>query len=125
MQVLFFGGSFDPPHVAHVLCVSYALSLGKFERAIVVPVFEHAFGKRLCPFEERSRMCELAFSFIAGVEVSRLEAELQRPNYALHTLERLQGEHPDWRLRLLIGSDVLTDTSKWYRFEDVVRLAPP
>jgi nicotinate-nucleotide adenylyltransferase len=125
MNVLFFGGSFDPPHVAHVLCVSYALSVGKFERVLVVPVFEHAFGKRLCPFEQRVKMCELAFSFIEGVEVSRVEAELERPNLTLRTLQQLQREHPDWRLRLLVGSDVLGDTSNWYRFEDVARLAPP
>jgi nicotinate-nucleotide adenylyltransferase len=125
MNVLFFGGSFDPPHVAHVLCVAYALSVGEFERVLVVPVFEHAFGKRLCPFEERVKMCELAFSLIEGVQISRLEAELVRPNFTLHTLEHLTREHPTWSLRLLVGSDVLTDTSKWYRFQDVVRLAPP
>jgi len=125
MNVLFFGGSFDPPHVAHVLCVSYALSVGNFDRVLVVPVFEHVFGKRLCPFEERVKMCEQAFAFMRGVEVTRLEAELPRPSYTLHSLERLIAEHPDWRLRLLVGSDVLSDTSKWYRFDEVTRLAPP
>ncbi|HVJ22212.1 MAG TPA: nicotinate-nicotinamide nucleotide adenylyltransferase [Polyangiaceae bacterium] len=125
MNVLFFGGSFDPPHVAHVLCVTYALSVGEFERVLVVPVFEHAFGKRLCPFEERVKMCELAFSLVPRVEVCRVEAELASPSYTLTTLEHLGRQHPDWRLRLLVGSDVLGDTSKWYRFDDVARLAPP
>jgi nicotinate-nucleotide adenylyltransferase len=125
MNVLFFGGSFDPPHVAHVLCVTYALSVGDFERVLVVPVYEHAFGKRLAAFEDRVEMCRRAFAFAPGVEVCRVEAELARPSYTLHTLEHLAAEHPDWRLRLLIGSDVLTDTSKWYRYDDVVRLAPP
>src|SRR6185436_19281792 len=100
MNVLFFGGSFDPPHVAHVLCVAHALSAGEFERALVVPVFEHAFGKRLCAFEHRLRMCELAFADLRNVEVSSVEAELERPSYTLRTLERLSREHPDWRLRL-------------------------
>lgn len=125
MNVLFFGGSFDPPHVAHVLCVAYALSVGNFERVLVVPVFEHAFGKQLCPFEHRVRLCELSFSFIEGVEVSRVEAELARPNYTLHTLRHLSAQHPDWRLRLLIGSDVLSEAPRWYGFDEVARLAPP
>ncbi len=125
MNVLFFGGSFDPPHVAHVLSVTYALCTGNFQRALVVPVFEHAFGKRLCPFQHRLRMCELAFGGLPAVEVSGVEAELGRPNYTLHTLEHLAGQNPDWQLRLLVGSDVLADTSKWLGFDEVARRAPP
>jgi nicotinate-nucleotide adenylyltransferase len=125
MNVVFFGGSFDPVHVAHVLCVTYALSTGDFERALVVPVFEHAFGKNLCPFEHRVRMCELAFGGDPRVMVSTIEADLPRPNYTLRTLERLLATNPTWRLRLLIGSDVIADTSKWFGFEEVARLAPP
>jgi nicotinate-nucleotide adenylyltransferase len=125
MNVLFFGGSFDPPHVAHVLCAAYALCVGDFQRVLVVPVFEHAFGKQLCPFADRLRMCQLAFAPLQGVTVSGLEAELDRPSYTLNTLEHIERRHPDYKLRLLLGSDVLSDTEKWYRFEDVVRVAPP
>jgi nicotinate-nucleotide adenylyltransferase len=125
MNVVFFGGSFDPPHVAHVLCVSYALAVGDFERALVVPVFEHAFGKSLGDFEHRARLCELAFDGDARVEVSRVEAELPRPNYTLRTIEHLRSSRPELRLRLLMGSDVIGDTSKWFRFDQVEKLAPP
>ncbi len=125
MNVLFFGGSFDPPHVAHVLCAAYALSTGNFQRLLVVPVFDHAFGKRLCPFDHRLRMCELAFADLRSAVVSGIEAELDPPSYTLHTLDRLGREHPDWRLRLLVGSDVLADTSKWFGFDEVARRAPP
>ncbi len=85
MNAVFFGGGFDPPHVAHVLCVSYALAVGDFERALVVPVFEHAFGKSLGDFAHRARLCELAFEGDPRVEVSRVgvraaSAELHAPN---------------------------------------------
>jgi nicotinate-nucleotide adenylyltransferase len=72
---LVYGGSFDPPHIAHVLSVAYALAVEPFERVIVVPVCEHAFPKRPAPFEHRARMCELAFADFPRVEVSRIEAE--------------------------------------------------
>ena len=55
-----FGGSFDPPHVAHVMAAAYALSAGAFDRLLVVPVFAHAFDKRLESFEHRVKLCELA-----------------------------------------------------------------
>jgi nicotinate-nucleotide adenylyltransferase len=124
-SVAIYGGSFDPPHVSHVLAVVYALKTGGFERVLVVPVFEHAFHKQLTAFEHRTRMCELAFAGIAGVEVSRVERELQVPSLTLRTLEHLAAQHPDWQMRLLVGSDVLGDTAKWHAFDRVSELAPP
>jgi nicotinate-nucleotide adenylyltransferase len=123
-SVLVFGGSFDPPHLAHVLSVVYALKVGGFERALVVPVFEHAFHKKLTPFEHRVRMCELAFEGIANVAVLPLEASLETPSLTLRTLQRLQADHPAWRMRLLVGTDVLGETAKWHAFDQVVTLAP-
>jgi len=64
-----FGGSFDPPHVAHVLAASYALAVGNFERLLAVPVYRHAFDKKLASFEHRVAMCELAFAELPRVEV--------------------------------------------------------
>lgn len=123
MNVAFFGGSFNPPHVAHVLAASYARQVG-FDKVLVVVVASHAFGKSLAPFEHRVRMCELAFAPIEGVEVSRIEHELPQPNYTLHTLRRLQLDHPDWRISLLAGSDVLRELPSWHESAEVVRIAP-
>lgn len=122
-RVAIYGGSFDPPHVAHVLTAAYVLAVGGFSRVIVVPVFRHAFDKVLAPFEHRVRMCELAFAGLP-VEVSRVEAELAPPSYTLHTVERLVAEHPDWEPALVVGSDVLHESHKWHRFERLVALAP-
>ncbi len=124
-SVAIYGGSFDPPHVSHVLAAVYALKIGGFEQVLVVPVFEHAFHKQLTAFEHRTRMCELAFAGIAGIEVSPVERGLSTPSLTVATLEHLARQHPDWRMRLLVGSDVLGDTSKWHAFERVTELAPP
>jgi nicotinate-nucleotide adenylyltransferase len=123
--VAIYGGSFDPPHISHVLAAVYALKVGGFEQVLVVPVFEHAFQKRLSPFEHRVRMCELSFAGIAGAVVSTVERELQTPSLTLHTLEHLAEQHPDWAMRLLVGSDVLSDTAKWHAFPRIAELAPP
>jgi nicotinate-nucleotide adenylyltransferase len=125
MNVAIYGGSFDPPHVAHLFTASYVLATGGFERLLVVPVFEHAFHKPLAPFEHRVAMCRLCFAGLSGVEVSDIEAALPRPSYTERTLERIAHEHPEWRLRFVMGSDALADTSKWHDYEGVARLAPP
>ncbi len=124
MRLAVYGGSFDPPHVAHVLAADYALSVGVGDRVLVLPVFGHAFGKNMESFVDRCRMCELAFGHIEGVEVSRLEAELSPPNYTLHTLRLVQQRYPGAELRLVVGSDVLLEGAHWHRFEDVKKLAP-
>ncbi|HTA90371.1 MAG TPA: nicotinate-nicotinamide nucleotide adenylyltransferase [Polyangiaceae bacterium] len=123
--IAIYGGSFDPPHISHVLAAVYALKVGGFEQVLVVPVYEHAFHKKLSPFEHRVRLCELAFAGIAGVFVSMVERELATPSLTLRTVEHLVREQPECAFRLLVGSDVLADTSKWHAFERIAELAPP
>lgn len=125
-RVAVLGGSFDPPHVGHVLLGAWALSAGGIDRLLVVPTFGHAFGKVSAPFEERVRMVELAFGVLdpARVSVSRVEETLPVPSYTVRTLEALAAAMPGARLRLLCGADVLGDLSRWHEPERVLALAP-
>ncbi|MGE0324878.1 MAG: nicotinate-nicotinamide nucleotide adenylyltransferase [Polyangiaceae bacterium] len=125
MRVAVFGGSFNPPHIAHVLAVTYVASLGLCERVLVVPVHAHAFDKHLVPFSLRLSMCREAMGFIPGVEVSDIEASLPPPNYTLHMLRALAEQNPDWQLRLVVGADVLGESHKWHAWDEVCALAPP
>jgi len=124
-SIAVFGGSFDPPHVAHVLTAHYVLAVGGFDRVIVVPVCDHAFGKRMAPFEDRLALARACFEHDARVEVSAIEAELPRPNYTERTLERLRELMPDAAFQLVMGSDVLPETAHWHDFPRVCELAPP
>lgn len=125
MRVAVFGGSFNPPHVGHVLTAAYLLTTAPIDHVLVVPVFKHPFAKGLAPYDDRLEMCELAFGWIPGVVVSTVERELGGESLTLKTLERLHERHPSWRMRLVIGSDVLPDLDKWHRFDLVSKLAPP
>ncbi len=125
MKVAFFGGSFNPPHVAHVLAVAYALTTEEIDRVLVVPTFRHPFAKTLAPYEDRILMCRLAMGWMPNVEVSRVEEELAGDGKTLVTLEHLASAHPDWKMRLLIGADLLIEAPRWYRFDAVCALAPP
>lgn len=119
-----FGGSFDPPHVAHTLVAAYVLASYAVDRVLVVPTASHALGKQLTAFEHRVRMCELAFADLARASVSTIESELPAPSYTLRLLEALAARHPGSQLRLVIGSDLLAETHAWHRFDQVVALAP-
>jgi nicotinate-nucleotide adenylyltransferase len=124
-RIAIFGGSFNPPHVAHVLAVVYALSTAPIDEVLVVPVFRHPFAKELASFDERLAMCQLGLGWIPHVTVSPVERELGGESLTLHTVEHLAAAHPDWSLRLLIGADVLGDLPKWHRFDRIAEMAPP
>lgn len=124
-RVAIFGGSFNPPHVAHVLAAAYVLACADVDRCLVIPTYQHPFAKALAPFEDRLEMCRLAFADLARVEVSRVEEELGGESRTVRTLERLHERHPDWRMRLVVGGDVVHEMDRWWEPDRVRALAPP
>lgn len=125
-RVAIYGGSFDPPHLGHVLSVAWALSAAPLDEAWIIPTWNHAFDKEHgASFEDRLALCELGFRKFHDVRVLDIERQLGGVSKTLHTLEALRAEHPDALFRLLIGADVLPTTDRWHRWESVVELAPP
>lgn len=129
-RVALLGGSFNPPHVAHQLVALYVLETQPVDELWFVPVYEHVFGKQLAPFADRMAMCELlAAPLGARVRVTRVEEELaQQPGFAgsrtLDLVLHLRRTRPELELRLVIGTDILGESHKWYRWADVVAAAP-
>jgi nicotinate-nucleotide adenylyltransferase len=123
--VAIFGGSFNPPHVAHVLGITWVLATQDVDRLVMIPTFQHPFAKPLAPYASRVRMCELAAGWLPQVTVSRVEEELGGESRTLRTLEHLAALHPDWKMRLVIGGDLVLETDKWFRFDRIAELAPP
>lgn len=125
MNVGIYGGSFNPPHIAHVLAVSYVLATQDLQQVLVVPTFAHPLGKPLTPFAHRVEMCNRAFRDLRRVEVSDIEAQLGETSRTLFTLRALQSRHPEWAMRLIVGADILEERDRWFGWDEVVRLAPP
>jgi nicotinate-nucleotide adenylyltransferase len=125
-EVALLGGSFNPPHVGHVMAAWWALATQGVEEVWLLPSFRHPFGKQLAPWEDRVRMCELAIASIRGARVCAAEAELADDplvGRTARTLEHLVAKHPDHRFALVIGTDLLREIGEWYRFDRVKELA--
>jgi len=125
MQIAIFGGSFNPPHVAHVLAAAYAMSTHPLQGVVVMPTYRHPFAKPLAAYEHRVRMAELAFEGQRGVTVSQVERDLGGESRTLRTLLHLREAHPEWSMRLLLGADILAESSKWHGFNEICAIAPP
>lgn len=123
--VALFGGSFDPPHAAHLLAATYVLSAAPVDELWVLPVAHHPLGKQpSADFGARLHLCRLAFALLGERAVVR-DDEVASTGRTLDLLQRLMAAHPDCRFRLVIGSDILAEQGRWHRFDEVLRLAPP
>lgn len=123
------GGSFDPPHLGHLIAARWARHyLGHGATIWVIPSGDHPFGKRLTPAEHRLAMCALTFGEDAMV-ISRIEidraARLTQPTYTIDTLHELRHVHPAASLRLILGTDVMTEITRWRAWDEVAAIAPP
>ena len=120
-----FGGSFNPPHLSHVLALAVVVARFAVERLLVIPTYKHPFAKSLAPYEDRVKMCQLAMGWLPRVEVSRVEEELGGESRTLRTLEHLRTKYPESSLRFIMGADLVVESSKWYGFDRISALAPP
>jgi len=126
--IALFGGSFNPPHVAHQLVALYVLETQPVDEVWFVPTFAHPFGKPLASYDHRIAMCERAVAALGPrAKVSRVEEELAaRPGFVasrtLDLVDHLTAQ--GYALRLVIGTDILGETTKWHRWDDVVARAP-
>jgi nicotinate-nucleotide adenylyltransferase len=120
-----FGGSFNPPHLAHVLALAVVLARFEVERLLVVPTYQHPFAKSLAPYDDRVEMCRLAMGWLPRVEVSRVEEELGGESRTLRTIEHLRTKLPGKALRFIMGADLVVESAKWFGFDRIAELAPP
>jgi len=125
-SVAILGGSFNPPHVAHLMAAYWTLATQDVSEVWLLPSYRHPFGKELAPFDDRVKMCELAARGVRGVAVCTAERELADDplvGKTARTLEHLVAKHPDHAFSLVVGADILPETDKWYRWDRVQELA--
>ena len=130
MKVAVYGGSFNPPHVAHAMVASWLVWSGEVDQVWFVPVYQHAFekvhGKKLVPYETRVRWCELmAKELGASFRTSRIESTLPTPSYSVDTLRALKHQFPEGEFRLVVGADVVSQLPQWKEWEQIESMFSP
>jgi len=124
--VALLGGSFDPPHIGHVLMASWALCLEDVDEVWLLPTFIHPFGKTLSDFETRCRMCELAISHLGpAARVETIEEELGGVSYTVRTLTALTQREPDVNWRWVGGADTWNQRHTWRDWDTIETMIEP
>jgi nicotinate-nucleotide adenylyltransferase len=119
------GGTFNPPHVAHLVCAQEARHQLALERVLLVPV--NVPPHKLVPDDpgpaQRARMCELAAAGEDAVDVSTVEIDRPGPSYTVDTLRRLHDSAPDDELVFIVGGDAAAGLPGWRTPEAIMCLA--
>lgn len=124
-KIVLFGGSFNPPHVAHLLAGAFLLATRDCALWLM-PCARHPFGKRLAPFSDRTEMCRLLATDLGPrASVCTIEAELEGDGRTIDTVRELLRRFPGYRFRLALGADVLHERHQWKEWDELVRLASP
>jgi nicotinate-nucleotide adenylyltransferase len=111
MRVGIFGGTFDPPHLGHLILAAEARHQLSLDRLLFVltPDPPHKQDRLVTPMPDRLTMLEAAIADNLAFELSRVEIDRPSPHYAVDTVRLLRKEYPDDSLIYLMGGDSLRD----------------
>ena len=126
MRVGVLGGTFNPPHLGHLVCAQEAYLHLELARVILIParIPPHKPVEEEPGVDHRLEMCRLAISGHADhLAVSDIEARREGPSYTVDTLEKLHADYPESEFFLIVGADVATGFPTWRTPERVLSLA--
>ncbi len=115
MRVGVLGGTFDPPHVGHLLAASDASEALALDKLLFVPAKVPPFKARTVQAspEQRLQMLELTVGDDTRFEASRVELDREGLSFTVDTLEALSRQTPGISLFMLIGEDLATQIASW------------
>jgi nicotinate-nucleotide adenylyltransferase len=119
------GGTFNPPHLGHLVCAQEALVQLGLDRVLLVPVNEppHKEAPEDPGVEHRVELCRRAVAGDERLGVSRVEADVEGPSFTVDTLRRLHAQHPDHELTFIVGGDMAHSLPRWREPEAILELA--
>lgn len=125
MRLGIFGGSFDPPHVGHLIVADDAVAALSLDRLLFVPTGNHPLkhARVEAPGDVRLEMVEAATAASEAFEPDGREIRRPGPSYTVDTIAELQAENPGADLVLLVGADILGELHRWQRLEEIARRA--
>jgi nicotinate-nucleotide adenylyltransferase len=118
------GGTFDPPHLGHLILAQSALAGLQLSKIVFIPNGDppHKRAQFVTPAAHRVAMLEAAIKDNPAFELSRIEIDRPPPYYTYQTLRLLREQLPDSELVLLLGGDSLRDLPNWQYPEEIVQL---
>lgn len=129
MRIGVYGGTFNPPHLGHLISARFAMETLGLDRLLFIPAGDPPhkdLPQGSPPAGERLRMMELAADSMllpGRVEVSDMEVRREGKSYTADTLAELHEQYPDDELWFLMGTDMFLSLQNWKKPEVICSLA--
>jgi len=126
MNVGLFGGSFNPPHVAHLIVAEVVRDQFGLDEVWWIPnaTPPHKPNDELVAVQHRLTMTERTVEGNPAFRVCGVEVERDGVSYTVETLRVLQDQHPDTDFALILGSDSLDHFADWHRPDEIAERVP-
>ena len=123
-RVGLLGGTFNPPHIGHLVCAQEAHAQLGLDRVLLVPVHTppHKETDGDPGVEVRVALCEAAVAGDERLGVSRAEADVPGRSYTVDTLNRLHDARPDDQLTFIVGGDMAASLPQWREPQAILEL---
>ena len=116
-----FGGSFNPPTIAHISLAKQVLAkMDNLEKVILVPVSTRYNKNGLASDEIRFNMLEQICAKEPGLEVSRLELDSDKQLYTIETLRKIKQQNPNKQIYFVLGTDNLKELETWHKVYELL-----
>ncbi len=118
------GGTFDPPHIGHLILAQHALDALNFSKLLFVPAADppHKQQETKSPVEHRLAMLNCAIMDNPQFAMSRVDVDRPGPHYSVDMVRLLQPDFPKAELYFIMGGDSLRDLPKWHQPQELIRL---
>jgi len=125
MRIGIFGGTFDPPHLGHLILAERCREEAVLDQVWFLPSYvpPHKADRPITRFEHRCEMVTLATTGQPAFRVEPIEKELPPPSYTVETLAELTQRHPAHEFALIVGGDSLNELHQWYQPQRLVSQA--
>lgn len=125
MNIGIFGGTFDPPHLGHLILAERCREEARLDEVwfLVSYAPPHKQGQQITRFESRCDMVTLAVTGQPAFRVEPIEKELPPPSYTARTLAELHARHPSHTFALIVGGDSVQELPTWFEPATVLKSA--
>jgi len=119
------GGTFDPPHLGHLVLAASARAALALDRVLFMPAGDpwRKADQPITPAALRLELVRAAIDGLAWAEASDIEVRRPGPTYTVDTLRELAGATPDAAWWFLLGTDAVADLPTWHEPEAILAQA--
>lgn len=121
MRIGFFGGSFNPPTIAHIKLCLDALDKCNLDKIYIVPVNDMYKKKNLISFKHRKKMIELAIKDVENIEISNIEEKIEDVIYAADIFEIIKNMYQNDDIYFLMGMDNYSKLNTWKDYSSLTK----